>query len=99
MRVCEWRRHHLPPPAGAADLGELRRHPFFAGVEWEGLRGRPAPAFVEVEGSVGSATSSFDWELQSMVAALPRLSAAAAAAGAGGALSDSDGDDALLPPP
>ena len=35
------------------------------GIDWEHLREGEAPAFVAVEtDSVGSASSSFDWELQ-----------------------------------
>ena len=33
---------------GAADLAELRCHAFFAGIDWEGLRRQPTPAFVQV---------------------------------------------------
>ena len=50
---------------GAFDLSQLRRHSFFEGLDWSALRGSEAPAWVEVEPeSVGSAASSFDWELQ-----------------------------------
>ncbi len=51
--------------AGARDLGELKAHPFFSGVDWVGLRAQPPPAFVAPElESLGSDTGSFDWELQ-----------------------------------
>lgn len=55
----------LPLPAGAADLAELKAHPFFAGVDWERLRELPAPRFIAPDlESIGSDAGSFDWELQ-----------------------------------
>ncbi|GAB4821386.1 hypothetical protein N2152v2_008432 [Parachlorella kessleri] len=67
----------VPEPSqrlGSQDLAELRAHPFFAGVDWDNLRSQPAPSFIapDVE-SIGSDASSFDWELQSLSAALPNI--------------------------
>ncbi|KAI3424807.1 hypothetical protein D9Q98_008193 [Chlorella vulgaris] len=57
---------------GAADLAELKAHPFFEKIDWQKLRSQPAPEFVpDLEPSMGSASSSFDWELQSLASALP----------------------------
>ena len=58
--------HAYPPPhAGAQSLDELKSHPFFEGLEWGGLREGPAPAYAPPDAeSLGSASSSFDWELQ-----------------------------------
>jgi 3-phosphoinositide dependent protein kinase-1 len=48
---------------GARDLGELRAHPFFEGVDWGRLREGPAPepAPTDDDRSLGSGASSFDW--------------------------------------
>lgn len=58
---------------GAADLAELRAHPFFEGVPWDSLRSQEAPEWVQdpMLDSLSSANSSFDWELQSLASALP----------------------------
>jgi len=60
--------------AGAGGLEDLKAHPFFKGVDWDGLRSgaAPDPAVVDLD-SLGSASSSFDWELQSLAAALPKI--------------------------
>jgi len=59
---------------GAQDLSELKSHAFFHGIDWQNLRELPAPSPVIVDtDSIGSAASSFDWELQSLVAALPKI--------------------------
>ncbi len=78
-----------PDPAarpGAADLAELRAHPFFEGVDWAGLRAGPAPTPAPrgASSNDGSGASSFDWELASLAAALPGAEAEAGP-GAGGA--------------
>lgn len=53
-------------------MAELRRHAFFAGVDWAGLWARRGPPFAEPDlESAGSVSSSFDWELQSLASALP----------------------------
>ncbi len=75
-----------PDPAarpGAADLAELRAHPFFEGVDWAGLRAGPAPTPAPRSASSddGSGASSFDWELASLAAALPGAGEEAAGAG------------------
>lgn len=50
---------------GARDPEEFRRHPLFEGVRWDALWTQPGPSFVEMDlESLGSVTSSFDWELQ-----------------------------------
>lgn len=58
------------PHAGAVDMAELKAHPFFKGLEWEGLRRSEAPAFtppapdtMDMEG--------LDWELNSLLAQQP----------------------------
>ncbi|KAL6773846.1 hypothetical protein ACKKBG_A22740 [Auxenochlorella protothecoides x Auxenochlorella symbiontica] len=57
---------------GAQDLQELRRHPFFRGIDWDTLWTQHGPSFAELDlESMGSVSSSFDWELQSLSAALP----------------------------
>ena len=33
-------------PAGASDQDELKRHDFFAGIQWSDLREQQAPDFV-----------------------------------------------------
>lgn len=59
---------------GAASMDDLKGHPFFDGIDWNSVRTRPAPELVKVETeSLGSTESSFDWELQSLAAALPRF--------------------------
>jgi 3-phosphoinositide dependent protein kinase-1 len=57
---------------GHADMADLKRHAFFTGIDWSTLREDPAPTpvFIDTD-SIGSAGSSFDWELASLAAALP----------------------------
>lgn len=55
----------MPGDAGAQDLQELRRHPFFRGIDWDTLWTQHGPSFAELDlESMGSVSSSFDWELQ-----------------------------------
>ncbi|KAL4437322.1 hypothetical protein ABPG75_004461 [Micractinium tetrahymenae] len=58
---------------GAANIAELRAHPFFEGVDWGSLRSQEAPEWMEdpMLDTLSSASSSFDWELQSLASALP----------------------------
>ncbi|KAL4439495.1 hypothetical protein ABPG77_008824 [Micractinium sp. CCAP 211/92] len=58
---------------GAADLADLRAHPFFEGVAWDSLRSQEAPEWAQEPqlDTLSSANSSFDWELQSLASALP----------------------------
>ena len=59
---------------GASDIKDLKMHPFFNGIDWDRLREQsaPVPAVIETD-SIGSAASSFDWELASLAAAIPKL--------------------------
>lgn len=54
--------------AGASDLAELKAHALFAGVDWEGLRRGPAPAYVAKPRRPAD-EEALDWELTSLVAA------------------------------
>lgn len=54
--------------AGAADLSELKAHPFFSSIDWAGLRAGPAPAFV-VKPRRPAEEEALDWELTSLVQA------------------------------
>lgn len=60
----------LDPSAriGSSDLGELKRHPFFLGIEWEGQRSSEAPTPVRAETAEDGdqEIEEFDWELQSL---------------------------------
>lgn len=59
---------------GAKDLEELKSHPFFAPINWDLIREQKAPDMVPIEEeSLGSTGSSFDWELASLAAAIPKL--------------------------
>lgn len=58
--------------AGAVDISEVKGHPFFNGLQWDGLRQSSAPAFtppppesLEMEG--------LDWELNSMLSDQPLI--------------------------
>lgn len=56
---------------GAHAIQDLKSHPFFSTVDWECLRSNDAPEFERIEeDSIGSAGSSFDWELMSLAAAI-----------------------------
>lgn len=63
---------------GSNDIQDLKNHPFFQGVDWSRIRTLPAPEVMMDEldslGSGGTGGSSFDWELQSLSAALPNIS-------------------------
>jgi 3-phosphoinositide dependent protein kinase-1 len=63
---------------GANDIQDLKNHPFFRDIDWNGIRNLPAPEVMMDEldslGSGGTGGSSFDWELQSLSAALPSIS-------------------------
>jgi serine/threonine protein kinase len=63
---------------GANDIQDLKNHPFFQDIDWNRIRNLPAPEVMMDEldslGSGGTGGSSFDWELQSLSAALPSIS-------------------------
>ena len=61
---------HLDPSArlGADDLSKLKNHPFFSGVDWEGLRSSQAPTPVQAKDGGKEGLAEFDWELQSLQA-------------------------------
>lgn len=46
---------HAP---GAADLQELKRHPFFKAIDWGSLRKQPAPEFVPPEPDLSGAAAA-----------------------------------------
>lgn len=53
---------------GAADLAELRAHPFFGGVDWSAVRAAPAPPFAP-RPPPNPDDVALDWELTSLFAA------------------------------
>jgi 3-phosphoinositide dependent protein kinase-1 len=56
---------------GAHSIQDLKSHAFFSAINWECIRSKDAPEFERIEeDSIGSAGSSFDWELMSLAAAL-----------------------------
>lgn len=56
---------------GAHSIQALKSHAFFSTIDWKCIRSNEAPEFESIEeGSIGSAGSSFDWELMSLAAAL-----------------------------
>ena len=57
--------------AGAQDLQEVKAHPFFQGVQWDGLRDSPAPAFARPQHAPEVESVGLDWEMSSLAAALP----------------------------
>jgi len=60
---------------GVKHLEELKSHKFFTGVRWDRIREEDAPCFTKLveESTESGGTSSFDWELRSLAAALPRI--------------------------
>eukprot|EP00195_Chlamydomonas_chlamydogama_P005080 CAMPEP_0202904494 /NCGR_PEP_ID=MMETSP1392-20130828/29654_1 /ASSEMBLY_ACC=CAM_ASM_000868 /TAXON_ID=225041 /ORGANISM="Chlamydomonas chlamydogama, Strain SAG 11-48b" /LENGTH=338 /DNA_ID=CAMNT_0049592139 /DNA_START=42 /DNA_END=1055 /DNA_ORIENTATION=+ len=52
---------------GAADMEDLKRHDFFAGVRWEELRSQKAPDFIAPSPPTPE-EEALDWELTSLVA-------------------------------
>lgn len=57
--------------AGAQNLQEVKAHPFFQGVQWEGLLNSPAPAFARPQHAPEVESVGLDWEMSSLAAALP----------------------------
>ena len=54
---------------GAESIEEVRQHPFFEGVEWDGVRSGKAPRIAlesAGDGDDGGENDECDWELQSM---------------------------------
>lgn len=60
----------LPSPTGAVDMAELKGHPFFEGLVWEGLRSSEAPAFTPPPADTMD-MEGLDWELNSLLAQQP----------------------------
>ncbi|KAK9802913.1 hypothetical protein WJX73_005752 [Symbiochloris irregularis] len=56
---------------GEEGMQRLKRHKFFSGVRWEGLRGQRAPAWLRREPLANLEDEGFNWELTSLLAALP----------------------------
>ena len=54
--------------AGLGGLSGLQNHPFFAGIDWNGLLDQDAPAFVPPEPR-DCHISGFDWDFNSLAAA------------------------------
>ena len=57
--------------AGEGGLARLMGHAFFSGVDWAGLREAPAPAFARPQRDAHVDDVGLDWEMTSLVAALP----------------------------
>ncbi|MEW5297968.1 MAG: hypothetical protein WDW38_003738 [Sanguina aurantia] len=55
---------------GAVDMAELKGHPFFEGLVWEGLRSSEAPAFTPPPADTMD-MEGLDWELNSLLAQQP----------------------------
>eukprot|EP00775_Hariotina_reticulata_P004840 gene4840-5087_t len=51
---------------GHTDIAEVQRHPFFAGIDWSGVREAPAPRFVPLP-APNPDDLALDWELTSLL--------------------------------
>lgn len=49
----------------------MKEHPFFEGINWQGLRDGPAPEFARPQQEPDVDSVGLDWEMSSLAAALP----------------------------